>query len=51
MQIVILDTLGIVGDTNNYLDLEEIRELRGSVEMEIEIDIESMKNNEPGLFL
>ena len=51
MQIVILDTLGIVGDTNNYLDLEEIRELRGSIEMEIEIDIESMKNNEPGLFL
>ena len=51
MQIVILDKLGIVGEANNYLDLEEIRELRETIEMEIEIDIESMKNNEPGLFL
>ncbi len=51
MQIVILDKLEIVGEANNYLDLEEIRELREVVEMEIEIDIESMKNNEPGLFL
>ena len=51
MQIVILDTLGIVGEANNYLDLEEIRELRETIEIEIEIDIESMKNNEPGLFL
>ena len=48
---MILDTLGIVGEANNYLDLEEIRELRETIEMEIEIDIESMKNNEPGLFL
>jgi len=51
MQIVILDKLGIVGEANNYLDFEEIRELRETIEMEIEIDIESMKNNEPGLFL
>ena len=51
MQIVILDKLEIVGEANNYLDLEEIRELREVVEMEIEIDIQSMKNNEPGLFL
>jgi hypothetical protein len=51
MQIVILDKLEIVGETNNYLDLEEIREIREAVKMEIEIDIESMKNNEPGLFL
>lgn len=51
MQIVILDKLGIVGEANNYLDMEEIRELRETIEMEIEIDVESMKNNEPELFL
>ena len=50
MQIVILDKLGIVGDANNYLDMEEIRELRATIKMEVEIDIESLKKSQPGLF-
>jgi len=45
MQIVILDKLGIVGDANNYLDMEEIRELRATIKMEAEIDTESLKKS------
>ncbi len=48
IQVVLLDKLGILGGENNkYLDLEEIRELREIIEMEIEIDKESMINNQP----
>ena len=44
IQVVLLDELGILGGENNkYLDLEEIRELREGIEMEIEMDKESMK--------
>lgn len=52
IQIVILDELEILGEEHNrYLDLEEISELRETIEMEIEIDKESIKNNYPELFL
>ncbi|MEA3455847.1 MAG: hypothetical protein U9R26_05020 [Campylobacterota bacterium] len=51
IQIVILDELKTLGGgSNNYLDLEEIRELREVIEMEIEIDKESIAANHPELF-
>ncbi len=51
MQIVILDALGIMDRENYYLDLGEINELRKTIEMEAEIDIENLRKNNPNLFL
>ncbi len=51
MQIVILDALGIMDRENYYLDLGEINELRKTIEMEAEIDIENLRKNNPDLFL
>ncbi len=44
IQIVLLNELEILGgESNKYLDLEEIRELREVIEIEIEIDKEAVK--------
>jgi len=44
IQVVLLDELGILGGENNkYLDLEEISELREVIEMEIEMDEDTVK--------
>jgi len=52
IQIAILDTLEILGEEHSkYLDLEEISELRETIEIEIEIDKDGIKNNRPELFL
>ena len=52
IQIAILDTLEILGEEHSkYLDLEEISELRETIEIEVEIDKDGIKNNCPELFL
>ena len=52
IQIAILDTLEILDEEHSkYLDLEEISELRETIEIEVEIDKDGIKNNCPELFL